>query len=90
MSEFFGQTYAYPLNGTIQRDASWCKTRNSKPCTRIGVLKGLGDIWIVGYIADSGAHRRIKSVQLPPDIDPNYFQLCLDDWAQKKGLEAIS
>lgn len=57
----------------------------------IGVLQGLGDsTWIVGWINDCGARKRVKSAVLPPHADPVKLQGWLDAWAIRKKLLEVS
>lgn len=51
----------------------------------IGVIRGLGDSWIVGWDA-GGAHHRVKTPRLPAGTDPAALQTALDAWAGERGL----
>lgn len=75
MRQFHGKTYIYH---------HW----NHGP-REIGVVKGLGDVWIVGFLAKNSAHR-IKSTYLPPMEDPDQLQTRLDQWALDRGLSTSS
>lgn len=57
----------------------------------IGVIQGLGDsTYIVGWINDHGARKRIKSAVLPPHADPDKLQGWLDAWAVKRKLLEVT
>lgn len=57
----------------------------------IGVIQGLGDnTWIVGWINDHGARKRVKSAVLPPHADPDKLQGWLDSWAVKRKLLEVT
>lgn len=51
----------------------------------IGVIRGLGDTWIVGYCSGL-SHIRIKTPRLPAGRDPAALQALLDTWAAERGL----
>lgn len=55
----------------------------------IGVVQGLGGDWIVGYIAENGAVRRIKSKHLPASADPGKLQAVLNQWARERNLPEV-
>lgn len=55
----------------------------------IGVIKGLGDAYIVGYVTETGAHRSLKIPSLPSLPDPAGLQGLLDVWAQNRKLEEV-
>lgn len=56
----------------------------------IGVLRGLGDMWIVGYIRESGSRRALKSKKLWATTHADDLQQRLDAWAKSKGLREVS
>jgi len=55
----------------------------------IGVLKGLGDAWIVGYVRESGSRRALKVKRLWSTTHADDLQERLDEWAKKKGLMEV-
>jgi hypothetical protein len=55
----------------------------------IGVLKGLGDAWIAGYVRESGAHRALRVKRLWATTHPDDLQSRLDAWAKSKGLTEV-
>ncbi len=55
----------------------------------IGVAQGLGNIWIVAYIRNTGARRRIRGRHLDPHQDPNRLQSLLDVWAYERNLDEV-
>jgi hypothetical protein len=69
-----GNTYLYATPNEGERE--------------IGVTKGLGDDYIVAWITDSGAKRRVKSPHLQPGLYPNSLQHDLDLFAAKRGLKS--
>jgi len=56
----------------------------------IGVVQGLGEDWIVGYITESCATRRVKTKRLEPCKDPTALQVLLDQWAHERQLEGVT
>jgi len=57
----------------------------------IGVLQGLGgNVWLVGYIRESGATKRIKTARLQPMANPAELQILLDQWAHERQLEEVA
>jgi hypothetical protein len=75
-NEFFGPTYAYPTPDDGVRE--------------IGVIEGLGDVWIVAWLTDRGSRRRVKTHHLPPMKDPAKLQASLDAWADRRGLDSVA
>lgn len=75
-SRFFGLTYIYP-------------TPNDGP-REIGVTRGMGDTWIVAWVKDSGATRRVKTHNLPVSTDPKALQNMLDSWACSRDLDVVA
>lgn len=69
---FHGKTYRYYTQSSGTRT--------------IGVFKGLGNDYIVGYFNDCGSRKRVKSAVLPPHADPDKLQGWLDSWAASKRL----
>ncbi|MEA5113045.1 MAG: hypothetical protein VB050_03380 [Geobacteraceae bacterium] len=55
----------------------------------IGVLKGLGDAWIAGYIRESGSRKSLKAKRLWASTHPDDLQKRLAEWAKKKGLTEV-
>lgn len=53
----------------------------------IGVLRGLGDAWIVGYFMESGARKAIRSNRLWSTTHVDDLQQRLDVWATERGLK---
>ncbi len=74
-SRYFGRCYYYntPGDGRV----------------KIGVVRGLGDIWIVGFIAGTGGCRRVKTKRLEPTTHPAELQILLDQWAHERQLEEV-
>jgi len=73
---FHGATYYYPTP--------------NEGTQVIGVCRGLGEDWIVGYRRPgTGSTRRVKTPNLPPMPDPAALQEILDDWAAERGLEEV-
>lgn len=72
-SKFFGKAYFWDHNIYGRRI--------------VGVIRGLGNTYIAGWIKKNGAHCRIKSPALPPGNDPEEVQQHLDAWAIGKSLE---
>lgn len=56
----------------------------------IGVLRGLGDMWIAGYIRESGSHKSLKAKALWATTHADDLQQRLDEWAKSKGLTEVS
>ncbi len=77
---FYGRTYSYRGTPAMREDA------DAAVALRIGVFRGLGDLYIVGYYSRNGSHRRIKAPALKVYTDPAVVQDSLDRWAVKKGL----
>ncbi|MEI8133013.1 MAG: hypothetical protein WCG34_11320 [Leptolinea sp.] len=75
MECFHGNRYWYPTpdDGTV--------------C--IGVFQGAVGVWIVGYVRENGARKRIKTVHLPVMTAPEVLQVNLDHWALKRGLKEV-
>lgn len=56
----------------------------------IGVLRGLGEMRIVGYIRETGSRKALKIKRLWPTKHAEDLQNRLDEWAKDKGLtEAV-
>ncbi|MFH1028850.1 MAG: hypothetical protein V1791_12680 [Pseudomonadota bacterium] len=55
----------------------------------IGVLKGLGDSWIVGYVREDSARRALKVKRLWATTHADDLQKRLDEWAKSKGLKEV-
>jgi hypothetical protein len=55
----------------------------------IGVMKGLGDTWIVGFIRENGARRSLKVKRLWPTTHADDLQKRFDEWAKLKGLTEV-
>jgi hypothetical protein len=72
MSQFHGLTYVYP-------------TPNNGP-REIGVTRGLGDVYIVAWINDRGATKRIKTPHLPPMTSASNLQAALDAYAADRRI----
>lgn len=53
----------------------------------IGVMQGLGDAWIVGYIRDNGARRALRSTRLWSTTHADDLQQRLDVWAKQRDLK---
>lgn len=70
-TQAYGTTYHYPAPDGKRRE--------------IGVIRGLGDTWIVGYCSGL-SHIRIKTPRLPAGSDPAALQALLDTWAAERGL----
>ena len=75
MECFHGSRYWYPTPD----DGTAC----------IGVFQGAVGVWIVGYVRENGARKRIKSVYLPVMTDPEDLQLKLDQWANHHDLKEV-
>lgn len=71
-TRFYWKTYEYNTPNDRQRE--------------IGVIQGLGDMWIVGWIKDNGSVCRVKTSRLPPCADPKVLQEMLDVWAWERLL----
>lgn len=56
----------------------------------IGVLRGLGDTYIAGYIRESGSRRSLKVKTLWATSHANDLQQRLDAWATSKGLVEVT
>ena len=56
----------------------------------IGVLRGLGDAWIVGYFRETGSRRAIKAKTLWSTAYPDDLQQRLDAWAKKRNLREVA
>ena len=52
----------------------------------IGVMQGLGDAWIVGYIRSTGARRAIRSNRLWSTTHKDDLQRRFDIWAAERKL----
>jgi len=52
----------------------------------VGVLHGLGDVWMAGWGSDSGGRHRVTSPALAPCADRVEMQARLNAWAGKQGL----
>ena len=74
-ARYFGKRYWYnaPSDGRVE----------------IGVVRGLGDIWMGGYIVESGSTRRLKTKRLEPTTHPAELQILLDQWAHERQLEEV-
>lgn len=73
---FYGRTYRYhtPRDGV----------------RTIGVCLGLGsDIYLVAWVSETGARKRVKTARLPVISDPAKLQAYLDAWAAKRKLEKV-
>ncbi len=57
--------------------------------TIIGVMRGLGDAWIVGYIRGTGARRAIRSNRLWSTTHADDLQQRLDVWAKERKLTEV-
>lgn len=55
----------------------------------IGVLKGLGDAYIAGYVRDCGSRRSLKVKMLWATSHADDLQKRLDVWAAKKCLREV-
>jgi hypothetical protein len=55
----------------------------------VEVLEGLGGTWIVGTVAPSGAHRRLKSPALPPRSSREQCEQDLVTYAASKGWALV-
>ena len=55
----------------------------------IGVFKGLGDTYIVGYFRETGSRRALKVKALWPTRHADNLQERLDKWASEKGLREV-
>lgn len=75
-SPFYGRSYFY----TTANDGHKI----------IGVMQGLGDAWIVGYIRDNGARKAIRSNRLWSTPHANDLQKRLDDWAKERELKEVA
>lgn len=69
---FYGRTYLYPTPLDDDR--------------QIGVVRAVGDVWIVAWFTEIGSMRRLKSPELQPSANPEVLQVQLDAWAARKGL----
>lgn len=74
---FLGRTYRYPTG--------------SHGTQTIGVCLGLGtDIYVVAWINETGARKRIKSTRLPSISNACRLQDLLDTWAKERFLEEVT
>ena len=71
-SDFYGCTYRYPTPEGEERE--------------IGVIRGLGHMWIVAWQSKSGGRHRVKTQRLLPTIHPEQLQAQLDAWAEERDL----
>ena len=58
----------------------------------IGIVRGLGKTWIVGWHGrseDGSSMRRVKSARLEPCSDARVLQSLLDDWAAEHKLAPV-
>ncbi len=55
----------------------------------IGVMRGLGDAWIVGYIRDNGSRRAIRSNRLWSTTHVDDLQQRFDVWAAERELKEV-
>lgn len=55
----------------------------------IGVMQGLGDNWIAGYVRETGARRALKVKCLWATTHADDLQKRLDKWAKTKGLAEV-
>lgn len=55
----------------------------------IGVLQGLGDMWIAGHFRESGSRKALKGKTLWATTHADDLQKRLDKWAKKKGLTEV-
>jgi hypothetical protein len=75
-SPFYEKTYLYNTPNDGEKE--------------IGVLAGLGDdTYIVGWLKENGARKRIKSNRLPVLPEPVELQVKLDAWAIERGLVEV-
>jgi hypothetical protein len=72
MSDFYGPTYLWPT-----------PDHGLRP---IGVIRGLGDVWIVGWVKPNGATKRLNCALIPSD-DPGLLQAALDRFAAERKLK---
>jgi hypothetical protein len=72
--KFYGPSYFYPTPNDGERP--------------IGVIKGAGDLYLVGWIKDNGSIKRVTSKHLMPTALPDHLQLALDQFAEGRGLQA--
>lgn len=74
---FFGRSYRYVPAG--RQDPM-----------EIGVVLGLADLYLVGWIKPNGSIKRVVSKHLMPTADPDALQTALDAWAEERGLDTAS
>lgn len=70
MNQFYGLTYWWP---------------GPEGARVIGVIKGLGDVWIVGWIKANGSTKRLNCALKSAD-DPGLLQNALDRFAAERKL----
>ena len=66
-TQFYGKTYLYSTPNDGHR--------------QLGVLQALGGVWIVGWVRDSNAIKRLVTNHLPAGLEPADLQERLNAWA---------